>query len=60
MYVAGKGLSDLGSGPNKPTATVIGECSASLQNGALILSLVRARNSGSSDKNLATSLATQH
>ena len=55
MYVAYEGLSDLGNGPNKPTATIIlGEYSASLQDGALILSLVRAKNSGS-DKNLATS-----
>ena len=59
VYVACKGLSDLGNGPNKPTATIIGEYSASLQDGALILSLVRARNSGS-DKNLAASLATHH
>ena len=55
MYVSCEGLSDLGNGPNKPTATIIGEYSASLQDGALILSLVRAKNSGS-DKNLATSL----
>ena len=53
MYVACEGLSDLGNGPNKPTATIIGEDSASLQDAALILSLVRARKSGS-DKNLAT------
>ena len=59
VCVACKGLSDLGNGPNKPTATIIGEYSASLQGGALILSLVRARKSGS-DKNLATSLATHH
>ena len=59
VYEVCEGLSDLGNGPNKPTATIIGEYSASLQGGALILSLVRARNSGS-DKNLATSLATHH
>ena len=59
VYVACEGLSDLGNGPNKPTATIIGEYSASLQDGALILSLVRVRISGS-DKNLATSLATHH
>ena len=59
MYVACKGLSDLGNGPNKPTATIIGEYSASLQDAALILSLVRARISDS-DKNLATFLATHH
>ena len=52
MYVAYKGLSDLGNGPNKPTATIIGEYSAALQDGAVILSLVRVRISGS-DKNLA-------
>ena len=59
MYDAYEGLSDLGHGPNKPTATIIGEYSASLQDGALILSLVRARISGS-DKNLAQFLATHH
>ena len=53
MHVACEGLSDLGIGPNKPTATIIGGYSASLQDGALILSLVRARNSGF-DKNIAT------
>ena len=59
MYVACKGLSDLGNGPNKPTATIIGEYSASLQDAALILSLVRVRISDS-DKNLATFLTTHH
>ena len=59
MYVACEGMSDLGNGPNKPTATIIGQYSASSHDGALILSLVRVRNSGS-DKNLATSLATHH
>ena len=44
VYVACEGLSDLGIGPNKPTATIIGGYSASLQDGAMILSLVRARN----------------
>ena len=29
MYVACKGLSDLGNGPNKPTATIFDEYSAS-------------------------------
>ena len=54
MYVACKGLSDLGNGPNnKPIATIIGECSASLQDAALVFTLVRARISDS-DKNLAT------
>ena len=40
VYVACKGLSDLGNGPNKPTATIIGECSASLQDAALVFTLV--------------------
>ena len=53
VYVACKGLSDLGNGPNKPTATIVGECSASLQDAALVFTLVRARISDS-DKNLAT------
>ena len=43
MYVACEGMSDLGNGPNKPTATIIGEYSASSHGGALILSLVRAK-----------------
>ena len=33
-YATCKGLSDLGNGPNKPTATIIGECSASQFDGA--------------------------
>ena len=53
MHVGCEGLSDLGNGPNWPAATIIGECSASLQHAAPILSLVRARNSGF-DKNIAT------
>ena len=55
MYVACncQGMSDLANGPNKPTVAIIGECSASLQGAALILSLVRARKSGS-DKSLAS------
>ena len=52
MYAACEGLSDLGSEPNKPTATIIGEYSASYDDGALILTLVRVRIS-ESDKNLA-------
>ena len=44
-----QGLSDLCNGPNKPTVAIFGEYSASLQGAALILSLVRARNSGSPD-----------
>ena len=59
MYVACKGLSDLGNGPNKPTATIIGESSASLQDAALVFNVVRARISDS-DKNLATFLTTHH
>ena len=60
VYVACKGLSDLGNGPNKPTATIIGEYSASLQDdAALVFTLVRARISDS-DKNLATFLTTHH
>ena len=47
-----KGLSDLGNGPNKPTATIIGVYSASYHDGALIFTLVKARISGSG-KNLA-------
>ena len=60
MYVACKGLSDLGNGPNKPTATIIGEFSASLQDAALLFTLVRARIISDSDKNLATFLTTNH
>ena len=59
MYVACKGLSDLGDGSNKPTVTIIGEYSALLQDAALVLTLVRARISDS-DKNLATFLTTHH
>ena len=43
MYVACEGLTDLGIGHNKPTATIIGGYSASLQGGALILSLVHQK-----------------
>ena len=50
MYVACKELSDLGNGPNKPTAILIGECSASRQDAALVFTLVRASISDS-DKN---------
>ena len=39
-------LVNLGNGPNQPTATIMGEDSASLQHAALILSLVRTKNSG--------------
>ena len=60
VYVACKGLSDLGHGPNKATATIIGEHSVSLQDAALVFTLVRARISDSSDKNLATFLNTHH
>ena len=46
VYAACKGWSDLGSGPNKPTATIIGEYSALYHDGALIFTLVRATISG--------------
>ena len=59
VCVACKGLSDLGNGPNKPTATIIGEFSASLQDAALVFTLVGVRISDS-DKNLATFLTTHH
>ena len=52
MYAAYEGLSDLGHGHNKPSATIIGEYSASCHHGALIFTLVRARISDS-DQNLA-------
>ena len=52
VYVGCEGLSDLNHGPNQPTATIIGEYSASYHHGALISTLVRARISGS-DQNLA-------
>ena len=41
VYVACEGLSDLGHEPNQPTATIIGGYSASLQDVALIFTLVR-------------------
>ena len=47
-----KGFSDLGNGPNQPTATIIGEYSASYLDGALISTWFRVRISGS-DQNLA-------
>ena len=59
MYAACKGLSDLGNGPNQPTATIIGEYSASLHDGALILRRVRASISVS-DKHLARSTVKHH
>ena len=59
MYVACEGLSDLSHGSNKPTATIIGEYSASLQDAALVFTLDIARFSDS-DKNLATFLTTHH
>ena len=43
VYVAFKGMSDLDNGPNKPTATIIGECSASQFDGALISTWFRPR-----------------
>ena len=59
MYVACKGMSDLGNGPNKPTATIIGEYSASLQDAALVFTIVMAIISDY-DKNLTTFLTTHH
>ena len=59
VYVACKGLSDLGNGPNKPTATIFCEYNASLQDAALVFTLVRARISDS-DNNLAAFLTTHH
>ena len=50
---------DLGHGPNKPTATIIGEYSASYHHGALTFTLVRERSPGCV-KDLATFLATHH
>ena len=49
MCVAGEELSDLGNGngPNQPTATIIGQHSASYHHGALTFTLVRARSPGS-------------
>ena len=41
VYVTCKGLSDLGNRPNKPTATIIGEYSASYHHGALTFTLIR-------------------
>jgi len=51
-YGACEGLPDLGHGPNQPTASFIGEYSASYHHGALIFTLVMTRISGS-DQNLA-------
>src|SRR5210317_164714 len=59
VYVACKGLSDLGNGPNRHTATIIGKNSALCHHDAQEFTLVRARISDS-DKNLATFLATHH
>ena len=47
VYVACEGLSDLGHGPNQPTATIIGEHSASYHHYALLLTLLTASISGS-------------
>ena len=49
-YVACQGLPDLGNGPNKPTAAIIGECSATYHHGAMISIWFRARISGSDKK----------
>ena len=59
LLVKGCSLSDLGHGPNKPTATIIGEYTASYHHGALTFTLIRARIPGCV-KNLATFLATHH
>ena len=40
MLLVKRGVRHIGNGPNKPTATIIGEYSASLQGGTMILSLV--------------------
>ena len=62
MYVAYTELSDLGNEPNKPTATIFDEYSASLQDAALVFALVRVQGVriSDSDKNLATFLTTHH
>ena len=59
VYVACRGLSDVGNGPNKPNTTTIGEYSASWHHGALIFTLVGARFSESA-KNLTRFLETHH
>ena len=51
VYIACEGLSDLVHGPNQPTATIIGEYSASYYHGTLILTLAIARIDPS-DENL--------
>src|SRR6056300_1714730 len=53
-YVACEGLSDLGHGPNQPTATIIGWYSASYHHGTVILTLVVARIDHPSDTLLAS------
>ena len=54
MYVACEGLSNLGHGPNQPTATIIGDYSVTYHHGTLlILSLVEAQEIDHFDQNLA-------
>ena len=60
MYVACEGLSDLVHGPNQPTATIIGEYSASYHHGTLILTLVIARNWSFRPKSCPNFLTTHH
>jgi len=58
-YYTCEGLSDLAHGPNQPSATIIGEYSASYHHGALVFTLARASISGS-DIYLTTFLMTHH
>ena len=59
VYVACGGMTDLGNGPNKPTATIIGEYSTSYHDGALTSTWFRVRISGS-DQNLAKHFGHTH
>ena len=59
VYVACEGLSDLGHGRNQPTATIIGQYSASCHHGTLILTQVVARIDPF-DQNLAYCVLTTH
>ena len=43
LHYTCEGLSDLGNGPNKPPATIIGEYSASYHHGTLISTWFRRR-----------------
>ena len=51
-YTTCEGMSDLGDGPNKPSASIIGEYYAPYHDGALTSTWFRVRISGS-DQNLA-------